>query len=506
MEFAARLRRPGLAVAAFAATAALVFFGNGLMPRWPLMWLAPLPVLLFALQGPAWQAALVAATAWLVGCLNLWSYIRLLGAPPVAWIVPCGTSAAVFAAAVLLTRALARQGAVWSAWLAVPAAWVTFEFVRNLLWAHGSGASVAYSQLNFLPFLQWASVAGPWGMVFVLMLFPTGLALALYLWSGARREAMRVAGATLGVVATVLIFGAVRLHIAQPGPQVTVALVASDADGNRRVARPGAATEQLLGEYARHAQELIQRGAQVVVLPENVGVVLDSDVARADALFQSVVDHSAAVLVAGMTHAVSETMQHNEARIYTPGAAVRSYDKEHLLPPGEDIYTPGSALTFFRARQKLPAATWGVAICKDLDFTEPARSYGRDGVGLMLAPAWDFRVDGFWHGHIAVMRAVEDGFSLVRSARRGLLTVADDRGRIVAESASNAAPFATLAASVPAGHDHTVFLLLGDWFGWCAIVLLACLVARGLWLASRRTSTPATGTSSPELSDVPPAS
>ena len=57
----------------------------------------------------------------------------------------------------------------------------------------------------------------------------------------------------------------------------------------------------------------------------------------------------------------------------------------------------------------------------------------------MLVPAWDFRVDGFWHGHIAVMRAVEDGFSLVRSARNGLITVADDRGRIVAETASHSA-------------------------------------------------------------------
>ena len=107
------------------------------------------------------------------------------------------------------------------------------------------------------------------------------------------------------------------------------------------------------------------------------------------------------------------------------------------------------------------------------------------GVGLMLAPAWDFRVDGFWHGHIAVMRAVEDGFSLVRAARGGLLTVADDRGRIVAETASNAAPFAILLATVHTGHDQTLFLKFGDWFAWCAIALLATVVARGVILSKR---------------------
>ena len=98
----------------------------------------------------------------------------------------------------------------------------------------------------------------------------------------------------------------------------------------------------------------------------------------------------------------------------------------------------------------------------------------------MLAPAWDFRVDGFWHGHIAVMRAVEDGFSLVRAARNGMLTVADDRGRIVAETASNSAPFATLIANVRAGHDRTLYLVLGDWFGWCAIALLVIVAARAV--------------------------
>jgi apolipoprotein N-acyltransferase len=132
----------------------------------------------------------------------------------------------------------------------------------------------------------------------------------------------------------------------------------------------------------------------------------------------------------------------------------------------------GTSRTLFAAPGRAAGQTWAVAICKDLDFTNPARGYGRADVGLMLAPAWDFRVDGFYHGHMAVMRAVEDGFSLARAARRGLLTVADNRGAVVAEIASDTAPFATVLATVATGHSGTLFLLLGDWFGWCAIVLL----------------------------------
>jgi apolipoprotein N-acyltransferase len=464
------------ALLATACTALLLFFGNGLMPRWPLMWLAPLPVLLYALRGPAWSTALVAFAAMFIGGLNLWSYFGILGAPHIAWFVDFGISALVFAACVLLMRGMARRGAVWSAWIAFPAAWVTFEFVRNLLWPHGSGGSFAYSQLNFLPFLQLASLAGPWGMSFVLLLFPAGLALGMHLWSTQRAQALGVFGATLGVVAAVLLFGALRMSQRQPGPEVRVGLVASDV--SRGVTGPGAPAQQLFEQYAQQAEGLIARGAQIVVMPEDLAVIVDPNAAQADAIFQPIADRTGAMLVIGVNH-VSGAVRHNEARIYTPGAPVRSYNKEHLLPPYEtSIFTPGTSRTLFAAPGQPAGQIWATAICKDLDFTEPARGYGRAGVGLLLAPAWDFHVDAFWHGHIAVMRAVEDGFSLVRSARGGFMTVADDRGRIVAENASDSAPFATLLATVHTGHDPTLFQWWGDWFGWCAIALLAVVLAR----------------------------
>lgn len=462
----------------FAATAVLLYFGNGLTPRWPLMWFAPLPALLFVLRRPAWQGGLLAFAGWLAGCLNLWHYFRVLGAPPAAWCVDCGSAALVFALVVLLVRALAHRGSLWSAWLALPAGWIAFEFIRNLLWPHGSAACVAYSQLNFLPFLQTASLAGPWGMGFVLMLFPGGLALGIHHWGQERKRALRILGATFGVPAALLIFGAVRLAIPQGGPEVKVGLIASDANGGAPVDGSGAPTQRLFESYAEHARQLAAQGAQVVVMPEDMGAVLDSSVAQVDAIFQPIADQTGAVLVVGMAR-IGAAGRHNEARIYAPQAAVRSYAKEHLLPPWETShFTPGTSKTLFAAPGRDAGQTWAVAICKDLDFTNPARAYGQAGAGLMLTPAWDFDVDGFFHGHIAVMRAVEDGFSLVRAARGGLLTVADNRGRIVAEIASGTAPFATLAATVPAGHGDTLFLSLGDWFGWCAIALLALVLAQ----------------------------
>jgi apolipoprotein N-acyltransferase len=76
------------------------------------------------------------------------------------------------------------------------------------------------------------------------------------------------------------------------------------------------------------------------------------------------------------------------------------------------------------------------------------------------------------------MRGVEDGFSLVRSAKTGFLTVSDSRGRIVAEVRSDAAPFATLIADVPSEHHQTLYLRWGDWFAWVAVGMLLWTLTR----------------------------
>jgi apolipoprotein N-acyltransferase len=468
-------KRGALAIVVAAVTAVLLWFGNGLDPWWPLMWFAPLPVLWFALRRSWWVAAWTTAAAWLAGSFNLWGYFHHLGLSFIAWLSIFGVVALAAAAAVLLFRALVLRGAVWSGLIAFPAAWVALEFVRNLLSVHATAGSIAYTQLKFLPFLQLASITGPWGISFLLLCFPAALSIGLHLRRTAPKQALRLVATTLGVLAAVLVFGAIRLVMMPRGPQVKVGLIASDAPGNVRIADDGADTDRLFESYAVEAERLAANGAQAIVLPEKVGVVLDAQNGNADPIFQRLADRSGATIVVGEVH-VSGAAKYNQARIYQPQEGVLSYDKEHMLPPFESNLTTGTALVTLprhpRASSEMATEPWGVAICKDMDFTPLSRKYGAAGVGLMLVPGWDFNMDRNWHGHMAVMRAVEDGFSLVRTAKDGYLTVSDDRGRVVAERRSDAAPFATLLATVPAVHSATIYLLLGDWFGWLACVLL----------------------------------
>jgi apolipoprotein N-acyltransferase len=472
MAFAISYQRTMEAILAIIASATMFYFGNGLDPWWPLMWFFPLPLLLFALRSRWWVAALSTVAAMMLGNLNLWNYlVSRLGLPVFVWVEIFLATSVVFALGVLLFRALVLRGAVWSGLLALPALWVTTEYVRNLTTPHGTAGNFAYSQLKFIAFLQLASVTGPWGMSFVLLLFPAAIAISLHLRQSSPSRAVQVAGVGIGVVALVLVFGLVRLAAPAQKQMVKVGLITSDAQSNLMVAEPGADTERLFRDYAREGSRLASEGAQAIVMPEKIGVTLQGKAAGTDAILQSLASQTGATVVAGVVH-VDAPVKYNEARIYTPGSDVQRYDKEHMLPPFESNLTVGTT----RVLLSRPQQTWGVAICKDMDFSSPSHLYGKAGAGLILVPAWDFVVDAGWHGHIALMRGVEDGFSVARAAKNGFLTVSDDRGRILGEVSSSSAPFATLLVFVPAAHDWTVYQWLGDWFAWVAIALLVGVV------------------------------
>jgi apolipoprotein N-acyltransferase len=96
----------------------------------------------------------------------------------------------------------------------------------------------------------------------------------------------------------------------------------------------------------------------------------------------------------------------------------------------------------------------------------------------MLVPAWDFVVDAWQHERMAGMRAIEGGFAIARSARQGLLTVRDDRGRLIVSGRSDTSPLVTVAATVKVRHDATVYARYGDWFAWLCTIATAAVLAR----------------------------
>jgi apolipoprotein N-acyltransferase len=111
-----------------------------------------------------------------------------------------------------------------------------------------------------------------------------------------------------------------------------------------------------------------------------------------------------------------------------------------------------------------------------MDFPQLSHQYGADGIGLLLVPAWDFILDGWLHGRMAIMRGVESGFTIARAAKQGELTVTDDRGRLLADWNQGGNQFVSISADAPVRHDSTLYVRWGDWFAWTVIAALAFLL------------------------------
>jgi apolipoprotein N-acyltransferase len=468
-------QRPILAASlAVLATAALLLAGNGMSPIWPLMWIAFLPVLLFAAETTSWLlAAAAAALSILLGSLIMLHYLHfVLGLPLIAWFLPFSIALLLFAVGVLLFRALLHRGVIFSAVIALPAFWSVVEYLASFVPANGTAGSFAYTQQGFLPILQVASLTGSWGITFLLLLFPTAVAAFVYLRRRSLPHATLVISSSLGLLAAAILFGIFRLAAPTPHQAVKVGLLDTDSV---TFAKQPAAMQSVITSYAEHAETLAHQGATLIVMPEKTGLLLSSNLQTVDPILQSVANRTGATLVIGMLHVVPPA-SYNEARIYTPNQPITTYDKQHMLPPFESDLTRGTALALLPKS----VAPVGVAICKDMDFVHPALDYGRAGIDLLLDPAWDFNIDRAWHGHIAIMRGVEGGYAIAHAAKLGFLTVTDDRGRILGEVRTNTQPFASLLVDVPLRHDQTFFDRYGTWFPKLAGLLLVAAVI-GLW-------------------------
>jgi apolipoprotein N-acyltransferase len=148
-----------------------------------------------------------------------------------------------------------------------------------------------------------------------------------------------------------------------------------------------------------------------------------------------------------------------------------NYDKHHLIP-GLEPERPGHK----RVILDQPSGCWGLQICKDMDFPQLSREYAAGRADLLLIPAWDFNVDRWLHSRMAMLRAVESGFALARSARNGLLSLSDNRGRVIAETATVPARFASMSGKLNVAREETFYARSGDWFAWLCVATSVVLI------------------------------
>jgi apolipoprotein N-acyltransferase len=460
-----------LVIAAGIASPAFFYLGTGLHPIGWILWLAPIPVLAIAPRLRGRAAFLLSAIAWFLGEMNQWNYVRHEVELPLPitilyFVVP----AVIFGLGILFVRSFIRRGSLFLALVALPVYWVTYEYLTATASPHSTWGNLAYTQMNCLPIIQIAAITGPWAISFIVFLF-AGAAATLLSGTGESWQRRVLAIAVGFVVCAVLVFGKWRLQSNPSAQSVAVTLIARDVPMSVYLGSEKQALELLRG-YADEVRRVTPAGTQAVVLPEKIGRVSESALAQVDALFSSAATATRAAIVLGVVRR-TPSGAFNSSRFYSADGKLEvNYDKHHLLP-GIEPETPG----YNRVLLDEPSGRWGLQICKDMDFPKLSRQYAADGANLLLVPAWDFNVDRWLHSRMAVLRAIENGFAVARSARNGLLTLSDNHGRIIAEVATIPDRFVSISGKVNIAREETFYTRTGDWFAWLCVAAFIILLS-----------------------------
>jgi apolipoprotein N-acyltransferase len=466
-----RFGKPFLIAAAGILSAVFAYFGTGLHPIWWALWLAPIPVLAISPRLRGGAAFLVAAFAWVIGEMNQWNYVRhQIELPAQITILYFVVPAVVFGLGVLFVRGFVRRGSLFLASLALPVFWVVYEYLTAIASPHSTWGNLAYTQMNCLPVIQIAAITGVWGITFIVFLFASAVA-ALLSGAGGPSQRRVLAVAVGFVVCAVFVFGKWRLQSNPPAQSVAVTLIAKDVPMSVYLGSEEQAL-RLLGEYAAEISRVTPAGTQVVVLPEKIGRISETALAAVDSLYSSAAAEIRAAIVIGLVRR-TPSGAFNSSRYYSAdGKLETNYDKHHLLP-GVEPEKPGDK----RVVLDEPSGRWGLQICKDMDFPKLSREYATEGANLLLVPAWDFDLDRWLHARMAVLRGVENGFALARSARNGLLTLSDNRGRILAETETVPDRFVSITGKINVSREQTFYARTGDWFAWLCVAVFVTLLA-----------------------------
>jgi apolipoprotein N-acyltransferase len=109
-----------------------------------------------------------------------------------------------------------------------------------------------------------------------------------------------------------------------------------------------------------------------------------------------------------------------------------------------------------------------------MEFSSYARQAGQKDVDIMLNPSLDYPKS---EGPNKSLRAIENGFSLVRPVYNGYSYAVDYNGKLLAHMDSDETENGIMYADVPTKGMKTLYSMIGDLLGWlCVLGLGASIV------------------------------
>lgn len=340
----------------------------------------------------------------------------------------------------------------------------------------GDMISAVYGAYGNLVIKQIASFAGLFGFVFVYSWFAS---VINYAWEK-RFKWSRIKTVTLTfsfVLVAILLFGAVKTSsLINPEPE-TVKIAAIfllpeegdvfDPDG--LFSKEPSPYEQTVSKIEALTAEAASNGAKVVAFQESAIKVQEADENPFIERLSTIAIENDVYFSLGYGVFPVEGKGWNKAiLISNQGELGADYRKRYLLGLG-DLF--GESIIYKKGPDVIqsvetPYGRIAVSICRDMSFPPYARQAGELQVDIMLNPSFDVPKSG---GPMYSMRAIENGFSMVRPVYNGYSYAVDANGKLLASMDADETDTGILYADVPTKGVNTIYTKIGDLLGWICV-------------------------------------
>lgn len=379
-----------------------------------------------------------------------------------------------------------------NAWvtLVFPIAFAATDFFSSNGSPLGTFGAIGYSQREFLPVMQIASVTGVWGITFLIGWFAS---LINHLWdSGFKFTRLSLTFACLLVLS--LSLGWVRILLPAQSTQTAVLAGFSLPNGTLAIATEQLisgdetglqqTTEALNALQLKQIQKLANEGANIVTLQEGAVV---GRTAQIEKMLQQAGEIAKAenIYIVLPTFDFEKNPPVNAIQIIDPtGKVVLTHIKyggnmfEGTLPGDKVLQTVDT-----------PYGKISAIICWDADFPNIVQQAGEQNVNILFVPSQDWLGIRDIHAGMSTFRAVENGMTVFRQTGQGVSLVSDAHGKILNRTDSfEQEPINGITSvqviKIPVGSVNTFAPQLGDLFGNAMLVSLLGL-GIGLWFTRK---------------------
>ncbi len=474
----------------------------------PFAWVSLVPLLLALECAEDWKAAfrigyvsgLVFFAVLLIAIALLYPYANIF-TTALGYLLLVGYTALYIAVFALFVHRMSWQSGILYP-TSVAVVWVSLEWVRGWLLTGFPWGFMGYSQWNYLPGIQIASLTGVYGVSFVIVFFNAGIVTFIRNRHALRKEIIAFAVPCILAIAT-LVYGYVVIGKGQAasGNAVKVALVPGNISQLEKWKQDS--FPKIFSKYLNLTEQVAGEGPDIIVWPETAvsGQILSGELEGYHKYFERMHQNigKLPMLIGATDLDVMGDLYNRVVSMSSEGKIVGKYAKMKLVPFGEYVPLGDFLPNFIQFRpyahgktiEVLPISEVnetvlevGTSICFESAFPDHFRQFvrkGADMMGILTNDAW-FSGTAFPELHLAMapFRAVENRIAVFRCANGGYSCAVDRIGRITTGFVTPGTTEEHLVANVElSDKKKTIYTRFGDWLPiLCFVICISWIVYR----------------------------